>query len=116
VVTPNWPLRLELLPLARYVFKKFFNKNVLTILKIGDPTGAGNTCDTVDDVKGCIFSLNLLVEDATAAEIDAAVAGVAAAAPAAAAACPAPAAAAAAPAAVDTAAAAAPATGASASK
>jgi hypothetical protein len=40
----------------------------------GDPndnTGAGNTCDTVDDVEGCIFSQNLLVDDATAAEITA---------------------------------------------
>ncbi|OBT90392.1 hypothetical protein VE02_00715 [Pseudogymnoascus sp. 03VT05] len=45
---------------------------------IGDPTGAGNTCDTVDDVEGCIFSQNLLVEDATIDEINAAVAGVAA--------------------------------------
>ncbi|OBT59602.1 hypothetical protein VE04_00031 [Pseudogymnoascus sp. 24MN13] len=43
---------------------------------IGDPTGAGNTCDTVDDVEGCIFSQNLLVEDATIDEINAAVAGV----------------------------------------
>ncbi|KAF8861634.1 hypothetical protein BDZ45DRAFT_250052 [Acephala macrosclerotiorum] len=45
--------------------------------KIGDPTGAGNTCDTEDDVEGCIFSQNLLVDDATAAEITAAVAGIA---------------------------------------
>ncbi|OBT68592.1 hypothetical protein VE03_01747 [Pseudogymnoascus sp. 23342-1-I1] len=43
---------------------------------IGDPTAAGNTCDTVDDVEGCIFSQNLLVEDATLDEINAAVAGV----------------------------------------
>ncbi|KAI5866706.1 hypothetical protein GGS23DRAFT_593444 [Durotheca rogersii] len=42
--------------------------------QIGDPTGAGNTCDTLDDAEGCIFTQNLLVEDATAAEIDAAVA------------------------------------------
>ncbi|TVY84682.1 hypothetical protein LSUE1_G000710 [Lachnellula suecica] len=45
-----------------------------------DNTGKGNTCDTVDDVEGgCIFSQNLLVDDATAAEIDAAVAGTSAA-------------------------------------
>jgi len=44
---------------------------------IGDPTGAGFTCDVADDVKGCIFSQNLLVDDATAEEIDAAVSGVA---------------------------------------
>ncbi|KAF4633194.1 hypothetical protein G7Y89_g4925 [Cudoniella acicularis] len=43
-----------------------------------DSTGKGNTCDVVDDVEGCIFSQNLLVDDATAAEITAAVAGVAA--------------------------------------
>ncbi|KAI1143105.1 hypothetical protein F5Y05DRAFT_142729 [Hypoxylon sp. FL0543] len=42
--------------------------------QIGDPTAAGNTCDTEDDAEGCIFSQNLLVEDATADEIDAAVA------------------------------------------
>ncbi|KFY23539.1 hypothetical protein V493_05791 [Pseudogymnoascus sp. VKM F-4281 (FW-2241)] len=45
---------------------------------IGDPTAAGNTCNVVDDVEGCIFSQNLLVEDATLEEINAAVAGVAA--------------------------------------
>lgn len=38
-----------------------------------DNTGAGNTCDTADDEPGCIFTQNLLVDDATAAEIDAAV-------------------------------------------
>ncbi|KAH0443892.1 hypothetical protein CcaCcLH18_00718 [Colletotrichum camelliae] len=44
----------------------------------GDPndnTGAGNTCDDADDAEGCIFSQNLLVQDATAEEIQAAVAG-----------------------------------------
>jgi hypothetical protein len=46
--------------------------------KIGDATGKGNTCDIADDAVGCIFTQNLLVEDATAQEIDAAVAGVAA--------------------------------------
>jgi len=44
---------------------------------IGDPTGAGNTCDVADDTVGCIFTQNLLVEDATPAEISSAVAGVA---------------------------------------
>lgn len=43
---------------------------------IGDPTGAGNTCDVADDEPGCIFSENLLVDDATPEEISAAVAGV----------------------------------------
>ncbi|KAJ7095928.1 hypothetical protein B0H15DRAFT_946471 [Mycena belliarum] len=47
--------------------------------QIGDPTGKGNSCDTLDDPVGCIFTQNLLVEDATPAEISAAVAGVAAA-------------------------------------
>lgn len=42
---------------------------------VNDPTAKGNTCDTIDDQPGCIFTQNLLVEDATAAEIDAAVAG-----------------------------------------
>ncbi|KAI2618763.1 hypothetical protein GGR54DRAFT_141935 [Hypoxylon sp. NC1633] len=42
--------------------------------QVGDSTGKGNTCDTADDTEGCIFTQNLLVEDATAAEIDAAVA------------------------------------------
>ncbi|KAF7866703.1 hypothetical protein EAF04_005545 [Stromatinia cepivora] len=45
---------------------------------IGDSTGAGNTCDTEDDSPGCIFTQNLLVDDATADEITAAVAGVSA--------------------------------------
>jgi len=44
-----------------------------------DTTGKGNTCDVDEDDEGCIFTQNLLVEDATAAEISAAVAGVAAA-------------------------------------
>ncbi|CAK7201854.1 hypothetical protein SEUCBS139899_004569 [Sporothrix eucalyptigena] len=43
---------------------------------IGDPTAAGNTCDTEDDEPGCIFSQNLLVLDATEAEISAAVEGI----------------------------------------
>jgi hypothetical protein len=38
---------------------------------LNDNTGAGNTCDTADDAEGCIFTQNLLVEDATAAEITA---------------------------------------------
>ena len=45
---------------------------------LNDNTGKGNTCDVVDDVEGCIFSQNLLVDDATAAEITAAVAGISA--------------------------------------
>jgi hypothetical protein len=45
---------------------------------VNDATAKGNTCDTADDVQGCIFTQNLLVEDATAAEIDAAVSGVSA--------------------------------------
>ncbi|KAG9230139.1 hypothetical protein BJ875DRAFT_166234 [Amylocarpus encephaloides] len=40
---------------------------------VNDNTGAGNTCDTADDAEGCIFTQNLLVEDATADEIAAAV-------------------------------------------
>ncbi|KAG7443027.1 uncharacterized protein BT62DRAFT_972783 [Guyanagaster necrorhizus] len=43
--------------------------------KIGDPTAAGNTCDDANDPVGCIFTQNLLVEDATADEIDAAATG-----------------------------------------
>ena len=45
---------------------------------VNDPTAKGDSCDTVDDEPGCIFTQKLLVEDATAAEIEAAVAGVAA--------------------------------------
>jgi len=48
--------------------------------QIGDPTGAGNTCDDANDPVGCIFTQNLLVPDATADEIDAAVSGVSSAA------------------------------------
>ncbi|TYJ51452.1 hypothetical protein B9479_007975 [Cryptococcus floricola] len=44
-----------------------------------DNTGAGNTCDDADDADGCIFTQNLLQEDATEAEISSAVAGVSAA-------------------------------------
>lgn len=44
-----------------------------------DNTGKGNTCDVDEADEGCIFTQNLLVQDATAAEISAAVAGVAAA-------------------------------------
>ncbi|EOA84832.1 uncharacterized protein SETTUDRAFT_163650 [Exserohilum turcica Et28A] len=43
--------------------------------KIGDPTGAGNTCDDANDAKGCINTLGLRVNDLTAAEITAAAAG-----------------------------------------
>ncbi|KAL8733974.1 MAG: hypothetical protein Q9166_001735 [cf. Caloplaca sp. 2 TL-2023] len=42
---------------------------------VNDPTAKGNSCDIEDDEPGCIFTQNLLVEDATAEEIDAAVAG-----------------------------------------
>jgi len=42
---------------------------------LNDATAKGNTCDTTDDPIGCIFTQNLLVPDASAAEIDAAVAG-----------------------------------------
>ncbi|RYC60221.1 hypothetical protein CHU98_g5974, partial [Xylaria longipes] len=42
--------------------------------EVGDPTGAGNTCDVDDDAVGCIFTQNLIVEDASAQEIDDAVA------------------------------------------
>lgn len=41
---------------------------------VNDPTGAGNTCDTPDDEVGCIFTQNLLVEDASVDEILSAVA------------------------------------------
>ncbi|KAK4150526.1 hypothetical protein C8A00DRAFT_36892 [Chaetomidium leptoderma] len=43
--------------------------------KIGDPTGAGLTCDDENDAKGCIFTLNLLTPAVTEAEILAAVGG-----------------------------------------
>lgn len=43
-----------------------------------DNTGKGNTCDVDEADEGCIFTQNLLVDDATAAEISAAVLGVAA--------------------------------------
>lgn len=42
---------------------------------VNDNTGKGNTCDDANDAVGCIETLGLLVEDATAEEIDAAVAG-----------------------------------------
>ena len=41
---------------------------------VGDQTGAGNTCDDATDDAGCIFTQNLIVNDATPDEIDAAVA------------------------------------------
>ncbi|KIJ53353.1 hypothetical protein M422DRAFT_242497 [Sphaerobolus stellatus SS14] len=41
---------------------------------VNDNTGKGNTCDDANDATGCIFTQNLIVEDATAAEISAAVA------------------------------------------
>lgn len=42
-------------------------------IKIGDPTGAGFTCDDETDEVGCIFSEGLLVPDASVDEINAAV-------------------------------------------
>ncbi|KAI1203850.1 hypothetical protein F5X97DRAFT_337762 [Nemania serpens] len=42
--------------------------------QLGDPTGAGNTCDVADDAVGCIFTQNLIVPDASAQEINDAVA------------------------------------------
>ncbi|KAI4914684.1 hypothetical protein J4E90_004715 [Alternaria incomplexa] len=44
--------------------------------EIGDPTGAGNTCDDENDDAGCINTQNLRVDDLTEDEIAAAVAGV----------------------------------------
>ncbi|RDB17940.1 hypothetical protein Hypma_000906 [Hypsizygus marmoreus] len=44
---------------------------------LNDATAKGNTCDDANDANGCIFTLNLLVPDATPEEIDAAVAGAA---------------------------------------
>jgi hypothetical protein len=44
---------------------------------LNDATAAGNTCDDANDDAGCINSLNLRVDDLSAAEITAAVAGVA---------------------------------------
>ncbi|KIX02544.1 uncharacterized protein Z518_08485 [Rhinocladiella mackenziei CBS 650.93] len=41
---------------------------------IGDPTAQGNSCDDPNDPEGCIFTQNLLIEDATEDEINAAVA------------------------------------------
>ncbi|KIW32208.1 uncharacterized protein PV07_03768 [Cladophialophora immunda] len=41
---------------------------------IGDPTAKGNSCDDQNDPVGCIFTQNLLVEDATEDEVNAAVA------------------------------------------
>jgi len=36
---------------------------------IGDPTAKGSTCNDENDAQGCIFTLNLLIPDATEAEI-----------------------------------------------
>ncbi|EMD66560.1 hypothetical protein COCSADRAFT_83905 [Bipolaris sorokiniana ND90Pr] len=44
--------------------------------EIGDPTGAGNTCDDATDDAGCINTLGLRVDDLSEAEIAAAVADV----------------------------------------
>ncbi|OIW25548.1 hypothetical protein CONLIGDRAFT_602066 [Coniochaeta ligniaria NRRL 30616] len=43
---------------------------------LNDATAKGNTCDTADDEPGCILSQNLLVLDASEAEISSAVAGI----------------------------------------
>lgn len=45
--------------------------------QIGDPTGAGNTCDDANDAKGCINTQGLRVDDLSAAEITAAASGAA---------------------------------------
>ncbi|KAI1551255.1 hypothetical protein PtrEW4_001938 [Pyrenophora tritici-repentis] len=37
--------------------------------EIGDPTGAGNTCDDADDAAGCINTLKLRVDDLSADEL-----------------------------------------------
>ena len=42
-------------------------------LRINIITLIGNTCDDANDPNGCIFTLNLLVEDASIDEINAAV-------------------------------------------
>ncbi|KAI0050427.1 hypothetical protein FA95DRAFT_1487348 [Auriscalpium vulgare] len=46
---------------------------------LNDHSGKGNTCNDANDHKGCIFTQNLIVNDATPDEINAAVKGVAAA-------------------------------------
>ncbi|PHH49176.1 hypothetical protein CFIMG_007102RA [Ceratocystis fimbriata CBS 114723] len=43
---------------------------------LSDTTGKGNTCDTLDDEPGCIFSQRLLVLDASPDEVNAAVANI----------------------------------------
>ncbi|PIL22398.1 hypothetical protein GSI_15086 [Ganoderma sinense ZZ0214-1] len=43
---------------------------------VNDATAKGNTCDDANDANGCIFTQNLLVDDATEDEINAAVAGI----------------------------------------
>lgn len=50
------------------------NNHADVIKQLNDATGAGNTCDDLDDPVGCIETLNLRVDDATAEEIDEAVA------------------------------------------
>ncbi|KAI9812238.1 MAG: hypothetical protein M1832_000470 [Thelocarpon impressellum] len=44
---------------------------------LADLSGKGNTCDDAGDTVGCIFTQNLLVEDATAGEVAAAAGGAA---------------------------------------
>lgn len=43
--------------------------------EIGDPTAAGNTCNDIEDLAGCIETLNLRVDDLSAEEIEQIVAG-----------------------------------------
>jgi hypothetical protein len=50
------------------------NNRADAVKQLNDATGAGNTCDDLDDPVGCIETLNLRVDDATAEEIDEAVA------------------------------------------
>jgi hypothetical protein len=65
------------LELAKQI--KAIGGNPLDALKTGtfppgfsaDPTSKGNTCDDPNDVNGCINTQNLLVKDATEAEISA---------------------------------------------
>lgn len=47
----------------------------LTGHQVGDPTGDGFICDDSADPVGCIFSTNMLVADATEAEIASHLAG-----------------------------------------
>lgn len=48
----------------------------LTLFQLNDSTARGNTCDDANDLAGCIFTDNLIVDDATADEISNAVSGI----------------------------------------